>query len=73
MKETNLRKYFPMLKTKAEILSIINKNPKLRKKFHRWTVNQQEDFLNFCSGSKGVKILYDPLVMSPADLSNRSI
>lgn len=59
MQQTNLRKYFPMLKTKAEILATINQNPKLNSKFHRWTKEQQENFLNFCSGSKGIKILYD--------------
>lgn len=31
--------------------------------FHSWKKEQQEEFLDFCTGTKGVKILYDYLLL----------
>ena len=59
MHQITLRDYFPLLKTKEEILTIIHQNPLLRREFRRWSQEQQNEFLNFCSGAKGIKILYD--------------
>ncbi|MBQ7776718.1 MAG: PD-(D/E)XK nuclease family transposase [Lachnospiraceae bacterium] len=55
----NLQKYFPMIKTREEILATITNNPKLYRRFSKWDESQQNDFLDFCSGAKGIKILYD--------------
>lgn len=55
----NLQQYFPMIRTKAEIMNDIQKRPDLLSIFHSWTYSQQEEFLNFCTGVKGVKLLYD--------------
>ncbi len=59
MQQRTLRNYFPMLKTKEEILTTIHRSTRMRREFSRWKKEQQDDFLNFCSGAKGVKILYD--------------
>ena len=57
--KTNLSKLFPMIKTKEQILEEINSNDILREKFETWSEDQKEDFLSICTGSKGVKMLYD--------------
>lgn len=57
--ETNLSKYFPSIRTREEIQTEIKKSDFLIEKFDNWTTDQQEEFLNICSGAKGVKMLYD--------------
>ena len=55
----NLAKYFPMLKSREEVLSEIMTDPKCHCIYKNWTKEQQKHFLDFCSGARGVKILYD--------------
>lgn len=55
----NLAKYFPMLKSREEVLSEIMADPKCYRIYKSWTGEQQNHFLDFCSGARGVKILYD--------------
>jgi len=59
MKNTKLQAYFPMLKSRRELLDIIRQNEKLTKTFNSWSRKRQEEFLDFCSGARGVKMLYD--------------
>ncbi len=54
-----LRDYFPLIRERAELLSEIHQKPKLFSMFLKWSSAQQEEFLDFCTGVKGVKILYD--------------
>lgn len=54
-----LKQYFPMIREKKEVLDDINSNYFLKKEYERWKKEQQEEFLNFCTGVKGVKILND--------------
>ena len=56
---TKLKKYFPLLRTREEILSIIQSSPTLSVIFNSWQINAQEKFLDFCTGARGIKILYD--------------
>ena len=56
---TKLSDYFPMIRTKKEILDEISKNINLYNTFYSWDSAQQDEFLNICSGTRGVKILYD--------------
>lgn len=56
---TELKKYFPMLRERKEVLAEIEKSEKLRTKFESWEPEQQEEFLDICSGAKGMKFLYD--------------
>lgn len=55
----NLRQYFPMIKSREEILEEIASKSHLKKMFSQWTETQQGEFLDFCTGVRGVKLLYD--------------
>ncbi len=54
-----LQKYFPVLRSREDILREIHRNEELAKMFHSWDKKYQEEFLDFCTGVKGVKMLYD--------------
>ena len=54
-----LQQYFPMIRSQKEILSIIQDKKELQDTFHQWTPAQQQEFLDFCTGARGVKMLYD--------------
>jgi len=63
-----LKQYFPMIRTREAIQKEILANDTLRAKFSGWTQEQQSEFLDFCSGERGVRILYDPFfkeIMNP--------
>ena len=55
----SLRTYFPMLQSREEILGKIHGSKELEGIFHSWQEKQREEFLDFCTGAKGVKMLYD--------------
>lgn len=59
MKQNRLRDYFPMLKTRNEIIHMIEGNHRLKSTFYSWSIKAREEFLDFCTGQKGIKILYD--------------
>ncbi len=59
MKNNNLRAYFPTIRTKVQILEDIRTDEKLSNIFNKWRKDQQELFLDICSGTKGAKMLYD--------------
>ncbi|MCD8118613.1 MAG: PD-(D/E)XK nuclease family transposase [Lachnospiraceae bacterium] len=74
MKKSNLKQYFPVLRTKAEILTEIGGDPHLDAIFKSWEKEQQKEFLNFCTGVKGCKILYDAFfkkIMNPMENPER--
>lgn len=54
-----LQSYFPLIRTKEEILAEIHSKPDLLTVFSKWKSYQQEEFLNFCCGNRGLKIMYD--------------
>ncbi len=54
-----LKHYFPTIQTRKEVLKEIRNNKELRDIFDLWKEEEQEEFLDFCTGAKGVKILYD--------------
>lgn len=54
-----LQKYFPMIRTREEVWQEISEKEKLLEIYRQWNREQQEEFLNFCAGNKGIKILYD--------------
>ena len=58
-KETHLKNYFPMIRKRAEIIEEINSTPTLLATYNTWKKEDQEYFLDFCSGSRGVKMMYD--------------
>ncbi len=62
MQKNNLSKFFPMIRTREQILSEIMGNKKLRATYEGWRLDQQERFLDICSGVRGCKLLYDSYV-----------
>lgn len=54
-----LKKYFPMIREREEVLAEIAKNKAIQERFESWEPEQQEEFLNLCTGVKGLKLLYD--------------
>ncbi|MGI6501772.1 MAG: PD-(D/E)XK nuclease family transposase [Anaerostipes sp.] len=56
---TNLKKYFPLLKTRKEIEEEIKNKDYLFKEFSEWNQEYQDLFLDFCTGAKGIKMTYD--------------
>lgn len=65
---TALKQYFPMLKERETLLAEIQSKPELNELFEEWTEEQQKEFLDFCTGVRGIKFLYDGFfkeVMNP--------
>ena len=63
-----LTDYFPMIQSYEEILNQINEQQKLKRIYEGWKEKEQREFLNICTGVKGMKMLYDALfkeVMNP--------
>lgn len=63
-----LRQRFPTIRSRDEVLTSIHVSNHLRATFEGWTPEQQEEFLDICTGVKGVKILYDAFfkeIMNP--------
>ena len=54
-----LQKYFPIIRTREEVLKEINGNDRLLSVYQGWNREQRELFLDYCSGQRGVRILYD--------------
>ena len=71
---TKLKQYFPMIREREDIEREIRENPKLLEKYREWDEEQQEEFLDYCTGVKGVKILYDAFfkeIMNPENTPER--
>lgn len=63
-----LKNFFPMIRTREEVLSHICSREQLSNLFDSWQRDEQEEFLDFCTGARGVKLLYDPFfktIMNP--------
>ena len=63
-----LAEYFPLIREREELMEIIRKKHELKTIFNGWKKEEQEEFLDFCTGVKGVKVLYDTFfkeVMNP--------
>ena len=63
-----LKEYFPLIRERDELEEIIQNKKELKIVFDSWKKEEQEEFLNFCTGTKGVKVLYDTFfkeVMNP--------
>ena len=57
-----LQQYFPMIRTREEVLNEIESENKLKNLFYEWTEENQNEFLDFCTGVKGIKIMYDFMI-----------
>ena len=66
--QEELKKYFPLLRGREELLAEITGKSQLKNVFENWRKEQQEEFLDFCTGTHGIKLLYDSFfkeVMNP--------
>lgn len=65
---SKLKNYFPLIREREELLSEIKENPKLREIYEEWSSEKREEFLDFCTRIRGMKVLYDSFfkeVMNP--------
>lgn len=72
--KNRLQSFFPMIRTREEVLSEIYARPDLTDTFEQWNRERQKEFLDFCSGAKGVKMLYDGFfkeIMDPESTPER--
>ena len=66
--KNKLQCYFPIIRTRKEILNELRDNDELWSQFESWEEENQEEYLDICTGVKGVKLLYDTYfkaVMNP--------
>ncbi len=54
-----LKQHFPMIYEREDLLRQIEAKPALRQRFDSWGVSRQKEFLDFCTGVRGTKLLYD--------------
>lgn len=54
-----LKERFSMIRDREEVVSDLYKNTKLLETFRSWSEEEQEQFLDYCTGVKGVRVLYD--------------
>lgn len=54
-----LQQYFPMIRTREEVMKEIETRNVLKALYEGLNKNAQEEFLNFVTGAKGVKMMYD--------------
>ena len=59
MNKNLLQQYFPMLWVREELIERIRDDSRLFDMYQSWKPEQREEFLDFCTGERGVKILYD--------------
>ena len=63
-----------MIREREDIKREIRENPKLLGKYEEWNEEQREEFLDYCTGVKGVKVLYDAFfkeIMNPENTPER--
>ena len=56
---SKLKKHFPVIRDREELEVIIENNYHLKNIFNSWEKERQIEFLDFCTGVRGIKILYD--------------
>lgn len=59
MAKNLLQQNFPMIQERTFVQEQIRKNQVLSSIYDSWKETQQKEFLEFCTGERGVKILYD--------------
>lgn len=72
--KNKLQQYFPMIRTKEALLKEIMEKESTRQIFVRWNEVQKKEFLDICTGVKGIKFLYDSFfkeVMNPESTPER--
>lgn len=54
-----LRERFPMIRNREEVISEIESKKELLDVYSAWDEEQQRIFLDYCTGVRGIKLLYD--------------
>ena len=54
-----LQHHFPMIQDRVQLLDEIQHSPALLSLFQSWEERYQQEFLDFCTGVRGLKLLYD--------------
>ena len=65
---SELKKYFPMIRNREEVLEEISNSVLLSDQYNNWSTDRQQEFLDICTGVRGIKILYDSFfkeIMNP--------
>ncbi|MCF2682345.1 Rpn family recombination-promoting nuclease/putative transposase [Faecalicatena contorta] len=57
--QNNLKEHFPIIRDRSEILDLIQHSSPLSSVFYSWKTEDQERFLDYCTGVRGLKLLYD--------------
>ena len=57
--QNKLQQYFPIIRTREEVEQIIKSKPKLLEMFYGWNADHRQEFLDICTGVKGIKMMYD--------------
>ena len=55
-----LKEHFPMIRDREAIIKEISASPNLSEHFNEWSKDKQNQFLDYCTGERGLKICYDP-------------
>ena len=66
--QKKLKEYFPLIWEREELQMRIYGQKELQAVFGGWSKEQQKEFLDFCTGAVGVKMLYDSFfkeILSP--------
>ena len=69
-----LQKTFSNIRTREELLAEISENETMKMTYESWEDEYQKEFLDFCTGIKGVKVLYDSFfkeIMDPDTVPER--
>lgn len=69
-----LAQYFPMIRNRQELLHQIAARPDLMDIFQQWEDKHQQEFLDCCTGMKGMKIVYDGIfkeIFNPETIPER--
>ena len=54
---TDLREFFPDIRSREAVLSEIHEKPFLQETFSSWLPDEQERFLDYCTEVRGMKII----------------
>lgn len=69
-----LKDHFSIIRNREEVIAEIYNTPELLYVYESWTEDQQNLFLDYCTGMRGVKILYDQffkLILNPEKYPER--
>ncbi len=57
--QEKIRSMFPVIRTRHELIAEIESNKQLKSKYDSWNDSQKEEFIDICTGNRGIKLLYD--------------